>query len=119
MSYIIAIVSIVLWWLLSRRAAKGIKQIQTSALNEMLTQSGHIFIDVRTPAEYKANHIKQFRNMPLGLDMSVLSKEKNIVVICKSGMRSMQASKRLRKLGYTSVTNVQGGMSAWVGPIQS
>ena len=113
MEYIIIIVAIVLWWLFSHKAAKGINQIQTSALHEMLTQSEHVFIDVRTPAEYKANNIKQFRNMPLGSDMSVLPKEKNIVVICQSGMRSMQASKRLKKLGYTSVTNVKGGMSAY------
>lgn len=113
MGYIIAIAVIVLWWLLGRRAAKGIKQIPASALNEMLIESEYVFIDVRTPAEYKANHIKQFLNLPLGSDMSALPKEKNIVVICQSGMRSMQASKRLKKLGYSSITNVQGGMSAY------
>ncbi|NRK74194.1 rhodanese-like domain-containing protein, partial [Salmonella enterica subsp. enterica serovar Typhi] len=42
-----------------------------------------------------------------------LSKDKEVVVICQSGMRSQNATKILKKLGFTNVTNVKGGMSAW------
>ncbi|MED1563912.1 rhodanese-like domain-containing protein, partial [Alkalihalobacillus alcalophilus] len=44
---------------------------------------------------------------------SQLLKEKEVVVICQSGMRSNKASKVLRKMGFKKITNVKGGMSAW------
>jgi rhodanese-related sulfurtransferase len=43
-----------------------------------------------------------------------LKKEKEIVVICQSGMRSKKASQLLKKQNFTSVTNVKGGMNAWL-----
>ena len=79
----------------------------------MLNDKDKIFIDVRTPAEYKSRNIKQFKNVPLGSDLSKLPKDKEIVVICQSGMRSSNACKQLKKLGFEKVTNVRGGMSAY------
>ena len=66
--------------------------------------------------EYKSNHIKNFKNIPLhelSEKASGLSKDKEIVVICQSGMRSNNAAKILKKSGFNKVTNVKGGMSAW------
>lgn len=42
-----------------------------------------------------------------------LSKEREVVLICQSGMRSNKASKTLKKSGFEKVTNVKGGMNAW------
>lgn len=52
-----------------------------------------MFVDVRTPAEYKGKNIYQFKNIPLGTDLSKLPKDKEIVLICQSGIRSSQACK--------------------------
>jgi rhodanese-related sulfurtransferase len=96
--------------------AKGVKQISTTELKEKLQDKNNQFVDVRTPAEYKANNIKQFKNIPLHTlkqQVNVLDREKEVVVICQSGMRSNKASKMLKKEGFTNVTNVKGGMSAW------
>jgi rhodanese-related sulfurtransferase len=71
-------------------------------------------VDVRTPAEFKGNHIKGFKNIPLQVlsqKSNEISKDKEVVVICQSGMRSQKASKILKKLGFTKITNVKGGMS--------
>lgn len=92
---------------------KGVKSISTAELKTILNDKNKLFIDVRTPGEFKANNIRQFKNIPLGSDFSKLPKDKEIVVICQSGMRSSQACKQLKKLGYENVTNVRGGMSAW------
>jgi len=96
---------------------KGIRHISTTELKGMLNNKDIQFIDVRTQGEYKGNHIRQFSNIPLHqLTDKVgktLSKEKEVVVICQSGMRSNKASKLLKKLGFSKVTNVKGGMSAW------
>ncbi|WP_108672354.1 rhodanese-like domain-containing protein [Peribacillus acanthi] len=96
--------------------AKGINHITTTELKQQLKDKNKQFIDVRSPGEYKVNHIKEFKNIPLHLlsgRAGTLSKEKEVVVICQSGMRSNKASKELKKLGFTKVTNVKGGMSAW------
>ncbi|MGF7046914.1 rhodanese-related sulfurtransferase [Paenibacillus sp. DS2015] len=107
----------VVWFVYQRLVpVKGIKNISTTALKQELTQKGKQFIDVRTPNEFKGNHIKGFHNIPL-FDLpkraQELSKEQEVVVICQSGMRSSKASKLLKKLGFNNITNVKGGMSAW------
>ncbi|WP_203248045.1 rhodanese-like domain-containing protein [Sporosarcina beigongshangi] len=94
---------------------KGIQTISTDQLKGIVNDKDKIFVDVRTPAEYKGRNIRQFKNIPLGSDFSKLPKDKEIIVICQSGMRSNQACKQLKKLGYDNVTNVRGGMSAWRG----
>ncbi|URN93623.1 MAG: rhodanese-like domain-containing protein [Candidatus Pristimantibacillus lignocellulolyticus] len=94
---------------------KGVKVISAHELKTMLTDKNKVFIDVRTPGEYNGRHIAQFKNLPLGSDLSKVPTGKEIVVICQSGMRSNQACKQLKKLGYDKVTNVRGGMNAWRG----
>ncbi|MEH7107462.1 rhodanese-like domain-containing protein [Bacillus sp. JJ1764] len=96
---------------------KGVHNISTIELKAELNDKNKQYIDVRTPGEFKGNHIRGFKNIPLQqLSQKAekeLSKEKEVIVICQSGMRSGQASKILKKLGFAKVTNVKGGMSAW------
>ena len=97
---------------------KGVKQINTTQLkNELAADKNTQLIDVRTPGEFKSNHIRGFKNIPLNELVEKAPKqlklEQEIVVICQSGMRSNKASKLLKKLGFKNVTNVKGGMSAW------
>lgn len=96
---------------------KGVRNISTTELKNELKDKNKLFVDVRTPDEFKGNHIKGFKNIPLHQlaqkAEKELSKEKEVLVICQSGMRSQKASKLLKKLGYTKITNVKGGMSAW------
>lgn len=92
---------------------KGVNSISTAQLKTIINDNDKVFVDVRTPGEYKARNIRQFKNIPLGSDFSKLPKDKEIIVICQSGMRSGQACKQLKKLGYTKVTNIRGGMSAY------
>jgi len=101
--------------ILRMRPAKGIKMISTEELKGILNDKDKVFIDVRTPSEYKTRHIRQFKNIPLGADFSGIPKDKEIVVICQSGMRSARAAKQLKRLGYKKITNVKGGMNAWMG----
>ena len=96
---------------------KGVRNISTTELKNELNDKNKQFVDVRTPGEFKGNHIKGFKNVPLhqlAQKATELSKDKEVVVICQSGMRSQKASKQLKKLGFTKVTNVRGGMSAWL-----
>ncbi|WDW10721.1 rhodanese-like domain-containing protein [Priestia aryabhattai] len=113
----VLMIALVLWFLVRRFVpAKGIKQITTMELKSELKKKEKQFVDVRTPHEYRTKHIKGFKNIPLSelsKQANQLSKEKEVLIICQSGMRSMKASKMLKKQGFTSVTNIKGGMSTW------
>ncbi|WP_423801772.1 rhodanese-like domain-containing protein [Neobacillus sp. SAB-20_R2A] len=111
------IIAVLLYFVIKRfLPTKGVNNISTTELKAELNDKSKQFVDVRTPGEFKGNHIKGFKNIPLQqlaqkADKE-LSKDKEVVVICQSGMRSGQASKILKNMGY-KVTNVRGGMSAW------
>ncbi|WP_243356463.1 rhodanese-like domain-containing protein [Bacillus litorisediminis] len=107
----------VVFMLMRMGPAKGVRNITTMQLKEELKDKNKQFIDVFTAGEYKANHIRGFKNIPLHQigqkATKELSKDKEVVVICQSGMRSQKASKELKKLGFTKITNVTGGVSSW------
>ncbi len=73
-------------------------------------------IDVRQVDEFKTNHIEGAYNIPLQnieqkIENIVKDKSNTIVVYCEYGGRSLKACRKLEKLGYTNVYNLQGGMS--------
>ncbi|MBU5366607.1 rhodanese-like domain-containing protein [Enterococcus devriesei] len=90
-----------------------IPTISTQKLAERLNQS-IVLLDVRTPSEYRGGHITQAINHPLNKIDSYQGKKKEVYVICQSGMRSKQAAKRLKQMGYEAI-NIQGGMNRWQG----
>ena len=95
------------------KPTKGVQSISTAQLKNVLNDKDKVFVDVRTPGEYRGRNIPQFKNIPLGSSFDKLPRDKEIVVICQSGMRSSQACKKLKKQGFERVTNVRGGMSAY------
>lgn len=73
-----------------------------------LIKGNAFLVDVRSPGEFAEGHVKGSTNIPLDQIASQLSKFKNkeqIVVFCKSGMRSSQAKSILQQNGFTNVTN--------------
>lgn len=73
-------------------------------------------VDVREPSEYEIAKIPGARLIPLG-DVAVRANEldtaDDIVVHCRSGVRSAKAIQVLKQLGFKKLTNVKGGISAW------
>lgn len=72
-----------------------------------------IWIDVRTPEEFKEGHLKDAVNIPvdqIGARIGSVSPDKSAPVnlYCRSGRRSEAALQELKKMGYTNVTN-RGG----------
>ena len=75
-----------------------------------------LFLDVRTPGEYKACHINGLKNIPLdqlSTHVNELKKYDTIYISCGTGMRSGKGCIALSSLGLTNVVNVQGGLEAW------
>mgnify|MGYP000453837394 CR=1 FL=1 len=75
-----------------------------------------VFIDVRTPDEYAANHLQGSKLIPvqeLATRMNEVPKDKQVYLYCRSGRRSASAAAMLAKAGYTNIENVLGGIEAW------
>ena len=115
MEWIVVAAVLVAFYILRMRGAKGVNAITTAELEKRLNDKNAFFLDVRTQGEFKGRNIRGFKNIPLGSDFSKLPRDKEIIVICQSGMRSQTACKQLKKLGYANVTNVRGGMNSWRG----
>ena len=113
MATLILIALLFVFFIWRLKPAKGVQTISTAQLKTMLKDRDKFFLDVRTKAEFKGRNIPQFKNIPLGSGFEQLPKDKEIVVICQSGMRSLQACKHLKKQGFEKVVNVRGGMSAY------
>ncbi len=112
------ILAAVLLFVRTIRPPKGVNQMTTEQLKQDLKQNKNQkqWIDVRTPGEYQSRNIKEFKNYPLQnlkQDLQHLDQNKEVVVICQSGARSLAAARTLKKNGFPNVTNVQGGMNAW------
>ena len=79
------------------------------------SKAGGIFVDVRTPQEVSQGTVNGSVNVPLQqLDVRVaeLPKDKNLLVFCRSGVRSKKASEFLASQGYTKIYNIDGGFTA-------
>ncbi len=97
-----------------------IPEIQVEELKRRLDAQDNIFVlDVREPHEYQIVNIKGHL-IPLGdlpTRVHELDSSREIVVHCKSGMRSAKAVDFLRKSGFKRVTNLAGGILAWADRI--
>jgi rhodanese-related sulfurtransferase len=80
-----------------------------------LVRAGAQLVDVRETGEWNAGHAPQAIHIPTGQVDSRLSrfkKDKDIVVVCRSGNRSRGVTSKLRKQGYEAYS-LSGGMRAW------
>jgi glyoxylase-like metal-dependent hydrolase (beta-lactamase superfamily II)/rhodanese-related sulfurtransferase len=81
-----------------------------------LTQHQALVLDVREPAEYAAGHLPGARSIPqaeLALQLESLPRDRDLLVVCESGTRSVRAARFLRQMGFDQVTNLAGGTAAW------
>jgi len=97
-------------------AANDIPEISPRELATRLEQHDDFdLIDVREPYEWNIAHLPTARLIPLGripTEMSSLDNSRELVVYCRSGMRSADAARQLRAAGFR-VSNLAGGILRW------
>jgi rhodanese-related sulfurtransferase len=77
---------------------------------------GAFILDVRQPEEWDALHIPGATLIPLGElpnRLNEVPKDREVVVVCRSGNRSQQGRDILLNAGYSQVTSMAGGMNQW------
>ncbi len=98
-----------------------INKLDVNEFEQKLSKTANAqLLDVRTPEEYKANHLKSALNVDYSDDkfelmIESLDKSKPVFVYCLSGGRSAAAAKILLAKGFQEVYDMKGGMSAWKG----
>ncbi len=90
---------------------------QPISVLDQLNLSEIVLIDVRTPEEYQAGHVENALNINFFDEnftdqIKDLNTDKTLYLYCRSGKRSMNASKALSSLGY-QVVNLEGGYNVY------
>jgi rhodanese-related sulfurtransferase len=75
-------------------------------------------VDVRSPAEFAAGHLRDAKNIPLAdlanrigeLDKA---KVKTVILVCQNGTRTDKAARLLKTAGFEDIYGLEGGMTAW------
>lgn len=96
-------------------------------LEQLLSENEDLLLlDVREPYEFQAMHIQNSLNVPRGVLESaseydyeetepelVNARDRNVIVICRSGNRSVLAAHTLQQLGYRKVSSLKTGLKGW------
>ena len=104
-------------------SSSGYRQISMDeAVKMMKDEKNYIILDARSPDEFAEGHIPGAINVPneeIGTaEIAELpDKSQLILVYCRSGRRSKEASEKLVKLGYTNIVEF-GGILDWKGEIE-
>lgn len=106
------------WPEISRLVGAAGNEIGTFEATRLMNQGGTIVVDVRDEKEYAAGHLPRARHIPLkDLDRRIgelaKSKEKPVIVTCRTGPRAGAACRALKRAGFANVYLLKGGIAAW------
>jgi rhodanese-related sulfurtransferase len=92
------------------------RTMNADQVREVMDREDVTIIDVREDWEYAEGHIPGAELIPLGQlpdRIGEVSKEVEIILVCRSGNRSGQALQFLEQQGFENAHNMNGGMIAW------
>jgi len=90
--------------------------VAPAQVHDLLDHPDVFLIDVREQVEYDAGHIPGVTLIPLGAlpdRLSEVPQDKTVIMVCRSGNRSGQATAFLRQQGFENVHNMSGGILEW------
>ena len=81
-------------------------------------ESSEVILDIRTPQEFSEGIIDgavniDFYEPTFAAELDALDKDAHYVVYCRSGNRSGQAMSTFEDLGFTNITEIDGGIVNW------
>jgi rhodanese-related sulfurtransferase len=97
---------------------KVFENVSEVRFDEIIHNDDVVVLDVRTPQEFAEKHIKNADNIDyydsdLETKLGSLDKQKTYAVYCRSGNRSSQILEVMKKLGFSKVYNLSGGINAY------
>lgn len=108
------------------QALEQVEEIFPWDLEELLEENTPLLLDIREQYEFDIMHIKNSINVPRGvlegaccwnyadtIPELVAAKEREIIVICKSGNRSALAGLTMQHMGYKNIKSLKMGIKGW------
>jgi rhodanese-related sulfurtransferase len=113
----LVVIALIGFFALRGPASAAAQALSPAAYQSQFIASGapHFLLDVRTDEEFGSGHIHGAVNIPVDAlenRLSEVPKDQPIVVYCRSGNRSAQASRILEQAGYTTIYDL-GGLNDW------
>ncbi len=111
---ILLVAAWMVWTKVVRPKMLGIKKMTAGAYPDFKDE--HTLVDVRSTGEWNGGHPANAIHIPLNefeQKMNKLPKDKPLILICASGMRSSMAATMAAKAGYQDVYNFAGGFGSW------
>ncbi|VAW95572.1 Rhodanese-related sulfurtransferase [hydrothermal vent metagenome] len=106
--------------------SENVKEIFPWDLEEILEYRNPLLLDIRENYEFATMHLNNSINVPRGILETaceynfdetipelVSNKEQEIIVICRSGNRSILATDTMQQMGYTNVCSLKTGVRGW------
>lgn len=100
------------------RRFRGFRELTPGALVQMINRAEPLVIDLSAVADYEKGHITGSRHVaqsqfdPEHKDLAK-AKALQVVTVCKNGVTSGKAARRLVKAGFSHVATLAGGIDAW------
>ena len=101
---------------LKPQGSRNYTSLNTEEAKTMLEDKNIVLIDVCNREEYNTEHLRGAKNIPLDqLDNrhGKLPRDKDIVVYCKNGGRSIRAIRKLEVAGFTQLYHMHEGLRGW------
>ena len=98
------------------QGSRNYTSLDTDSAKEMLDDKNIVLIDVRNRDEYNAEHLRGAKNIPLDqLDkrLGKLPRDKDIVVYCEKGGKSIRAIRKLEVAGFSQLHHMHEGLRGW------
>ena len=96
----------------------GGRRSTPTEVTQLINRGKTTILDVRDAAEYANGHLRDAKHIPLAELATRIgelgkSKDKTVVVVCQRGSRADRAVRQLAAAGFTDVTSLDGGLTAW------
>ncbi|CAN5868889.1 hypothetical protein BH11VER1_BH11VER1_37130 [soil metagenome] len=97
---------------------KTVTHVDANAAEKLVKEGKVTVVDVRSPDEYKEDHIAGAKNVDFfaedfAKELDKLDKSKPYLIHCASGKRSTSSLKTFEKLGFKNLFHLDGGFNAW------
>lgn len=114
----LGVILVLLYFNLAGHALRGYRRASPMEATQLINREDAVVVDVREDNEFKQGHILGAIHVPLGfldkrMDELEKYKERPVIVNCRSGQRSARAASILKKNGFETVYNLDGGLAAW------
>ena len=105
-------------WKNAGKEIDTVNRITSTEFEKVFDKESTVVIDIRKPGEYSAEHVEEALNIPLDYlneNLAEFPKDKDFIIHCGSGYRSMTAATMLKSRGWENFREVAGGYDAIKG----